>query len=84
LLGAVLGLNITSLLAGLGIGGLAIAFAAQESIKDLFGSFTIFLDKPFIVGDIVKVGEIQGTVEKVGIRSTRVRTPGTNTCNNAQ
>jgi MscS family membrane protein len=74
LLGVVLDFNITSLLAGLGIGGLAIAFAAQESIKDLFGSVTIFLDKPFMVGDTVKVGDVEGNVEKVGFRSTRIRT----------
>jgi MscS family membrane protein len=73
-LGGILDLDITSLLAGLGIGGLAIAFAAQESIKDLFGSATIFFDKPFTVGDIVKVGDVEGTVERVGFRSTRVRT----------
>ena len=73
LLGAVFDFNITSLLAGLGIGGLAVAFAAQESIKDLFGSFTIFFDKPFTVGDVVKVGDVEGTVEKVGFRSTRIR-----------
>ena len=74
LLGGIFKLNVTSLLTGLGIGGLAIAFAAQESIKDLFGSITVFLDKPFLVGDTVKVGEIEGTVEKVGFRSTRIRT----------
>lgn len=73
LLGGVLGFDVTSLLAGLGIGGLALAFAAQESIKDLFGSLTIFLDKPFRLGDVVKVGDVSGTVEKVGIRSTRIR-----------
>lgn len=74
LLGVVFDLDLTSLLAGIGIGGLAIAFAAQESIRDLFGSITVFLDKPFVVGDVVKIGEIEGTIEKVGIRSTRVRT----------
>jgi MscS family membrane protein len=74
LLGGILNLNITSLLAGLGIGGLAVAFAAQESIKDLFGSITIFLDKPFMVGDVVKIGEVEGNVERVGFRSTRIRT----------
>lgn len=75
LLGVVFDLDLTSLLAGLGIGGLAIAFAAQESIKDLFGSITVFLDKPFTVGDAVKIGDIEGSIEKVGIRSTRIRTP---------
>lgn len=74
LLGGVFDLDLTSLLAGLGIGGLAIAFAAQESIKDIFGSITVFLDKPFVVGDVVRIGDVEGTVEKVGIRSTRMRT----------
>lgn len=74
LLGAVFDFDLTSLLAGLGIGGLAIAFAAQESIKDIFGSVTVFLDQPFVVGDIVKIGEVEGNIEKVGIRSTRIRT----------
>ena len=73
-LGVVFDLNITSLLAGVGIGGLAVAFAAQESIKDLFGSVTIFLDRPFKLGDLVSIDDAQGTVEKVGIRSTRIRT----------
>lgn len=68
-------LNVTSLLAGLGIGGLAFALAAKESLENLFGSFTIFLDRPFTVGDLVKMGDVTGTVEKVGFRSTRLRTP---------
>ncbi len=74
LLGGIFDINITSLLAGIGLGGLAIAFAAQESIKDLFGSLTIFFDKPFAVGDIVKVDGVEGTVEAIGFRSTRIRT----------
>ncbi len=74
LLGGIFHFDVTSLLAGIGIGGLAIAFAAQESIKDLFGSFTIFLDKPFTVGDVVRIGDVTGTVERVSIRSTRIRT----------
>jgi len=74
ILGAVFNLNISSLLAGAGIAGLAIAFAAKESIENLIGSFTIFFDKPFTVGDFVQVGNITGTVEKVGFRSTRIRT----------
>ncbi|MBA3649100.1 MAG: mechanosensitive ion channel family protein [Chitinophagales bacterium] len=74
ILSAIFGFDITSLLAGLGIGGLAVAFAAQESIKDLFGSFTIFWDKPFVTGDLVTIENVTGTVEKVGIRSTRIRT----------
>jgi MscS family membrane protein len=72
--GAVFKLNIASLIAGLGIGGLAIALAAKESLENLIGSFTIFLDKPFIIGDFIKVGNIEGHVEKIGFRSTRIRT----------
>jgi MscS family membrane protein len=74
ILGAVYNLNITSLIAGLGIGGLAIALAAKESLENLLGSFTIFLDKPFVIGDLIKVGEVEGNVEKIGFRSTRIRT----------
>lgn len=74
LLGSVFNLNIASLIAGLGIGGLAIALAAKESLENLLGSFTIFFDKPFVVGDFVKAGNIEGTIEKVGFRSTRIRT----------
>jgi MscS family membrane protein len=62
--------------AGLGIGGLALAFAAKESLENLLASFTIFLDQPFIVGDLVQVGDVTGTVEKIGFRSTRIRTLG--------
>ena len=67
-------LNVGSLVAGLGIGGLALALAAKESLENLFGSVAIFLDKPFLVGDLVTVSGITGTVEKVGFRSTRIRT----------
>ncbi|HNP48047.1 MAG TPA: mechanosensitive ion channel family protein [Bacteroidia bacterium] len=66
-------LDVLSLVAGLGIGGLAIALAAKETLENLLGSFTIFLDKPFIVGDQVKVGSIEGMVESIGFRSTRIR-----------
>jgi small-conductance mechanosensitive channel len=68
-----LGINVTSLIAGLGIGGIAIALAAQNVLGDLFSGFAIYLDKPFVVGDSIKVGETQGIVEKVGIKTTRVR-----------
>jgi MscS family membrane protein len=74
-LGSTFHINIASLIAGLGIGGLAVALAAKESIENLLGSFTIFLDKPFVVGDSVKVGgTIEGKVESIGFRSTRIRT----------
>lgn len=66
--------NILGLLAGLSIGALALALAAQETLSNLLGSITIFVDKPFKVGDLISVGGIIGTVEKVGFRSTRVRT----------
>lgn len=69
-----LDINITSLIAGLGIGGLAVALAAQDTLKNLLGGATILADKPFQVGDWVIVGDIEGTVEQVGFRSTRVRT----------
>ena len=74
ILGAVFNMDITSLIAGLGIGGLAIALAAKESLENLLGSFTIFLDKPFVMGDLIKVGSLEGNVEKIGFRSTRIRT----------
>lgn len=74
LLGGVFNVDIGAIIAGLGIGGLALALAAKESIENLLASFTIFFDKPFVVGDFVKVGTIEGTVEKVGFRSTRLRT----------
>lgn len=74
ILGAIFKLNIASLIAGLGIGGLAIALAAKESLENLLGSFTIFLDKPFIIGDLIRIGSIEGHVEKIGFRSTRIRT----------
>ncbi len=64
----------TALLAGLGIGGLAIALAAQDMLKNLFGSLTIFLDRPFQIGDWINFSGVDGTVEEVGLRSTRVRT----------
>ncbi|MDD2935118.1 MAG: mechanosensitive ion channel family protein [Candidatus Pacebacteria bacterium] len=69
-----LGINITSLVAGLGIGGIAIAFALQSILEDLFSSFTIFFDKPFKVGDFIIVGGDAGTVEKIGIKTSRIRT----------
>lgn len=69
-----LGVNVTSLIAGLGLGGLAVALAAQDTFKNLLGGVTIFADRPFQVGDWVVLGNIEGTVEHVGFRSSRVRT----------
>ncbi len=68
-----LGVNVTSLIAGLGIGGIAIAFALQKILGDLFASFAIYLDKPFIVGDIIQVGNYIGEVEYIGIKTTRIK-----------
>lgn len=71
-----LGVNVTSLVAGLGIGGVAVALAAQNILGDLFSSFAIYFDKPFVVGDAIKMGEITGTVEKIGMKTTRLRATG--------
>lgn len=68
------GINVMGILAGLGIGGLALALAAKDTASNLFGSITIILDRPFQIGDWIKVGEIEGTVEELGFRSTRIRT----------
>ncbi|MFN8357111.1 MAG: mechanosensitive ion channel family protein [Spirosomataceae bacterium] len=70
----VFNVDIVALITGLGIGGLALALAARETLENLFASFTIFLDLPFLVGDTVQVGAMSGDVEKVGFRSTRIRT----------
>ena len=74
ILGNVFDVNIAALVTGLGIGGVAFALASKESLENLLGSFTIFFDKPFTVGDIVTLGGVTGVVEKVGFRSTRIRT----------
>lgn len=68
-----LGVNITSLVAGLGIGGIAIALAAQNVLGDLFSSLAIFFDKPFVIGDYIVVGANSGTVKKIGIKTTRIK-----------
>lgn len=73
-LGSVFNLNVATIIAGLGIGGIAVALAAQDSLQNLLGSFTIFADKPFVVGDLVRIDNFEGSVEKVGFRSTWVRT----------
>lgn len=69
-----LDVDVGSLLAGLGIGGLAFALAAKDTLANMFGSLTIFLDRPFQIGDWVQVAGVEGTVEEVGFRSTRIRT----------
>ena len=68
------GYSISSVLAGLGIGGVAVALAAQDTIANFFGSVMIFADKPFQIGDWIITGKVEGTVEEVGFRSTRIRT----------
>jgi len=69
-----LGVNITSFVASLGIGGLAIALALQNVLSDVFSSFSIYFDKPFREGDFIIVGSDMGTVQKIGIKSTRIKT----------
>ena len=68
-----LGINITALVAGLGVGGIAVALAAQNIISDLFASLSIVLDRPFVLGDFLAIDDLYGNVEKVGIKTTRVR-----------
>jgi len=67
------GYDITSLLAGLGLGGLAFALAAQDTVSNIFGSITVFSDKSFQLGDWISIGDIEGMVEEIGFRSTRIR-----------
>jgi MscS family membrane protein len=67
------GYDASGLIAGLGVGGLAISLAAQDTIKNLFGFTTIVGDQPFMVGDFIKTNDVEGTVEHVGVRSTRIR-----------
>lgn len=68
-----MGFNITALLAGLGVGGIAVALAVQNILGDLFASLTILLDKPFVIGDSITVGEFAGTIEQIGLKTTRLR-----------
>jgi len=70
-----MGVDVTALLAGVSIGGLAFALAAKDTVENLFGSVTIFTDRPFQIGDTIEVNGVIGTVEEVGFRSTRLRTP---------
>ncbi len=69
-----MGQELTTLLGALGVGGVALAFAAQDTIGNFFGSITVLFDRPFGIGDWIVMGEVEGTVERVGFRSTRVRT----------
>ena len=71
-----LGINITALVAGLGIGGIAVALAVQNILGDLFGALSIVLDKPFVVGDFIVVDTFEGTVEHIGLKTTRLRSLG--------
>ncbi|RMF54703.1 mechanosensitive ion channel family protein [Candidatus Woesearchaeota archaeon] len=68
------GIKVTPLIAGLGIGGIAVAFAFQNILEDLFSSFTIYFDKPFKHGDYIVIGSDSGTVEHIGLKTTRIRT----------
>ncbi|MCB0510176.1 MAG: mechanosensitive ion channel family protein, partial [Bacteroidetes bacterium] len=70
-----LNVNLTAIIAGLSIGGLALALASQDTVKNFIGSITIFLDHPFEIGDYIVISETEGTVEEVGMRATRIRTP---------
>ncbi len=70
---SILGVNVTGLVAGMGLGGVAVAFALQGILSDLFSSFSIYFDKPFVEGDFIVVGDKWGKVEKIGIKSTRIR-----------
>jgi len=66
------GVNITTLIAGLGIGGIAIAFALQAILGDVIASFSIYFDRPFEIGDYIVTGDIAGNVKKIGIKSTKI------------
>ena len=67
------GVDVTALITGLGVGGIAVALALQNVLGDLFASITILLDKPFVVGDAIVLGDFTGTVEEIGIKTTRLR-----------
>lgn len=68
-----LGFEISAVIAGLGIGGIAIALAAQAILGDLFSYFVIFFDRPFEIGDFIVLGDYKGTIEYIGIKTTRIR-----------
>ncbi|MDP2942472.1 MAG: mechanosensitive ion channel family protein, partial [Candidatus Omnitrophota bacterium] len=71
-----LGFKISAIIAGLGIGGVAVALAAQAILKDLFSYFSIIFDQPFKIGDFIIVGDLMGTIEYIGIKTTRIRSLG--------
>lgn len=73
ILGLVFKVDIGTIIAGLGIGGIALAFAAKDSLENLIASFMVLVDKPFLIGDWIKVDNIEGKVERIGFRSTRIR-----------
>ncbi len=68
-----LGFNVTAILAGLGVGGIAVALATQNILGDIFASLSIVFDKPFVIGDFIVVGDLKGTVERIGLKTTRIR-----------
>lgn len=74
LFAASLGINLAGIIAGIGVGGLVLALAAKDSVENVFGSLTILFDMPFGLGDWVRIGDIDGTVEEINLRSTRIRT----------
>lgn len=74
ILGVVFHVNVATLIAGLGMGGIAVAFALKDSLENLLSSFMILLDKPFVIGDLIKIDGVEGNVEKIGFRSTHIRT----------
>lgn len=69
-----LGFNVAGLIAGLGVGGIALALAAQDTVANWFGALMIYTDRPFEIGDWIKTGEMEGVVEEIGLRSTKIRT----------
>ena len=71
-----LGYSVTSLVAGLGIGGMAVALASKDTLANLFGSLVVFLDRPFQIGDWIQMSMVEGAVEEIGLRTTRIRTAG--------
>ena len=71
-----MGVPLTTLIAGVSVGGLTVALAAQDTLKNLFGSLMILLDRPFQVGETIRIKGHEGTVESVGLRSTRIRDSG--------